>query len=140
VEVVAGALAANGLASIDAATDPIGALAAVGGLEIAYLVGVILGAAAHRVPVLLDGFVTGAAALVTARLAPPVVHGMIAATRSPEPGHGLILEELRLDPLLDLGLRLGEASGAALAIPLIDAAVQIVAEMATFESAGVSRA
>ena len=138
VEVVAEALRANGLDR--GAGDPLAALAAVGGLEMAFLVGVILGAAARRVPVLLDGFVTGAAALVATSLAPAVSGATIAATRSPEPGHGLVLERLGLKPLLDLGLRLGEGSGAALALPLIGSAIAIVREMATFEAAGVSRA
>ena len=140
VEVVRDALVANDLGRGHVGADALDVLAAVGGLEIAFLVGVILGAAARRMPILLDGFVTGAAALVAARLAPSTVDSMIAATRSPEPGHDLILRELELQPLLDLGLRLGEGSGAVLAIPLVDAAVGIVAEMATFEAAGVSRA
>jgi nicotinate-nucleotide--dimethylbenzimidazole phosphoribosyltransferase len=139
-EVVRRALIANGLADANGRPDPIRVLAAVGGLEIAYLVGVILGAAGCRRPVLLDGFVTGAAALVAATLAPAVAEALIAATRSPEPGHDLVLERLGLDPLLDLGLRLGEGSGAALALPLVRAAVAILTEMATFEGAGVSRA
>jgi nicotinate-nucleotide--dimethylbenzimidazole phosphoribosyltransferase len=138
VDVVGRALAANGLR--DSALDPLTALSAVGGFEIAFLVGVILGAAARRVPVLLDGFVTGAAALVASGLAPSVNGSMIAATRSPEPGHALVLERLGLEPLLDLGLRLGEGSGAALAIPLLRAAIAILTEMATFDAAGVSRA
>jgi nicotinate-nucleotide--dimethylbenzimidazole phosphoribosyltransferase len=139
VEVVRAALIANGL-DASASGDPVRVLAAVGGLEIAFLVGVILGAAARRLPVLLDGFVTGAAALVAAKLSPVAVDAMIAATRSPEPGHTLVLERLGLEPLLDLGLRLGEGSGAALALPIVRSAVAIVAEMATFEAAGVSRA
>ena len=138
IEVVERALGANGL--VGSPVDPVTTLAAVGGLEIAFLSGVILGGAARRVPVLLDGFVTGAAALVAASLAPVSVDGTIAATRSPEPGHRLALEQLGLTPLLDLELRLGEGSGAALAIPLVRSAVAIVAEMATFEGAGVSRA
>ena len=115
-------------------------LASVGGLEIAFLTGVILGAASRRVPVLLDGFVTGAAALVAATIAPAAAGSMVAATRSPEPGHSLVLERLGLEPLLDLGLRLGEGSGAALALPLVRSAVAILTDMATFEAAGVSRA
>ena len=138
VEVVAAALRANGLDR--GAGDPLAALAAVGGLEVAFLVGLILGAAARRVPVLLDGFVTGAAALVATSLAPAASEATIAATRSPEPGHALVLDRLGLEPLLDLGLRLGEGSGAALALPLIRSAIAIVHEMATFEAAGVSRA
>jgi nicotinate-nucleotide--dimethylbenzimidazole phosphoribosyltransferase len=88
--------------------------------------------------VLVDGFITSAAALVAARMQPPLAGSMIAATRSPEPGHGLVLEALGLPPLLDLGLRLGEGTGAALALPLVRSAVAILTDMATFESAGVS--
>ena len=138
VAVVRRALVANGLE--DGSVDPIDTLASVGGLEIAFLAGLILGAASRRVPVLLDGFVTGAAALVAATIAPHVVGSLIAATRSPEPGHPLVLDRLGLEPLLDLGLRLGEGSGAALALPLVRAAIAILTDMATFEAAGVSRA
>ena len=140
VEVVRAALRANGVGAGRSAPDPVDVLASVGGLEIAFLAGVLLGAASRRVPVLLDGFVTGAAALVAAGLAPVATGSLIAATRSPEPGHQLVLERLELVPLLDLGLRLGEGSGAALALPLVRAAVAILTEMATFEAAGVSRA
>jgi nicotinate-nucleotide--dimethylbenzimidazole phosphoribosyltransferase len=136
--VVRKALEVNGLESLS--IDPIAALASVGGLEIAFLTGVILGAASRRVPVLLDGFVTGAAALVACAIAPDVAGSLIAATRSPEPGHSLMLDRLGLEPLLDLGLRLGEGSGAALALPLVRAAIAILTDMATFEAAGVSRA
>ena len=87
---------------------------------------------------LLDGFITGAAALAAAGLAPASVGAMIAATRSTEPGHALVLEALGLEPLLDLRLRLGEGTGAAMALPLVRAAVAILTDMATFESAGVS--
>ena len=118
--------------------DPIGVLAAVGGLEIGTLVGVILGAVAGRVPVVLDGFITGAAAGVAAGLAPRVADRVIAAHRSVEPGHAIVLERLGLCPLLDLDLRLGEGTGAALAIGLIDAAVRLRDGMATFTSAAVS--
>ncbi|MCD6022979.1 MAG: nicotinate-nucleotide--dimethylbenzimidazole phosphoribosyltransferase [Actinomycetia bacterium] len=141
VEVVRAALRVNGLdGDRGASSDPVDVLAAVGGLEIAFLTGVMLGAASRRVPVLLDGFVTGASALVAAGLAPDVTGSMIAATRSPEPGHRFVLERLGLVPLLDLGLRLGEGSGAALALPWVRAAVAILTDMATFEAAGVSRA
>ena len=138
MEVVRRALAANGLEGGSIA--PIPPLASVGGLEIAFLTGVILGAASRRVPVLLDGFVTSAAALVAATIAPAAAGAMVAATRSPEPGHSLVLDRLGLEPLLDLGLRLGEGSGAALALPLVRAAIAILTDMATFEAAGVSRA
>jgi nicotinate-nucleotide--dimethylbenzimidazole phosphoribosyltransferase len=136
VAVVRRALAAN---QPDPA-DPLGVVAAVGGFEIALLVGACLGGAAAQAVVLLDGFVTGAAALVAARLAPPASGRMVAAHRSPEPGHGLVLAELGLRPLLDLGLRLGEGSGAALALPLVHSALALLSDMATFEAAGVTDA
>ena len=120
------------------ADDPIGVLAAVGGFEIGVLTGVVLGAAAGRAVVLLDGFITAAAALLAVRLAPAAGGYLVAAHRSPEPGHRVILEELGLEPLLDLDLRLGEGSGAALALPLIAAARAVLAEMATFAEAGVT--
>jgi nicotinate-nucleotide--dimethylbenzimidazole phosphoribosyltransferase len=136
VDAVRRGLAVNGLPHPEA--DPLDVLAAVGGLEIAFLVGVSLGAAGRHMAVLVDGFITSAAALVAARMQPPLAGSMIAATRSPEPGHGLVLEALGLPPLLDLGLRLGEGTGAALALPLVRSAVAILTDMATFESAGVS--
>jgi nicotinate-nucleotide--dimethylbenzimidazole phosphoribosyltransferase len=138
VEAVRRAIDANGLRT--GSTDPIATLASVGGLEIAFLTGVILGAVFRRIPVLLDGFVTGAAALVACTSAPDVAGSLIAATRSPEPGHPLVLERLGLEPLLDLELRLGEGSGAALALPLVRSAIAILTDMATFEAAGVRRA
>jgi nicotinate-nucleotide--dimethylbenzimidazole phosphoribosyltransferase len=118
--------------------DPMGVLAAVGGLEIATLVGLVLGAAARRIPVVLDGFITGAAALVAAGLQPAVAPRLIASHRSTEPGHAVVLERLGLTPYLDLGLRLGEGTGAALLIGLLDAAARTRDEMATFASAGVA--
>jgi nicotinate-nucleotide--dimethylbenzimidazole phosphoribosyltransferase len=129
-----------GLAMLSLNPDPgpIDVLAAVGGLEIAFLAGVTLGASARRLPALLDGFITGAAALVAARLCPAVSGSLIAATRSPEPGHALVLRALGLEPLLDLRLRLGEGTGAALALPLLRAAVAVLTDMATFDGAGVS--
>ena len=134
VEVVARALRANRLES----NDPLETLAALGGFEVAFLCGLILGCAANRVVVVLDGFITGAAALVAARVAPASVDAMVAGHLSPEPGHQLVLDALGLAPLLDLGLRLGEGSGAVLALPLVDASLAILDEMATFDSAGVS--
>jgi nicotinate-nucleotide--dimethylbenzimidazole phosphoribosyltransferase len=119
-------------------TDPLDVLAKVGGLEIAGLVGVVLGAAAARVPVVVDGFISGAAALVAGRLCPTVREYLIAGHVSAERGHRLILEQLGLAPLLDLDLRLGEGTGAALAMGLIDAALRAHREMATFAEAGVS--
>ena len=120
------------------ATDPLGVLASVGGFEIAGLVGVILAAAARRIPVVLDGFITGSAALIAVAVAPRARSYLIAAHRSVEPGHRVMLDRLGLRPLLDLDLRLGEGSGAALAFAVIDAAVRAHADMATFASAGVS--
>ena len=122
------------------ADDPLGALAALGGFELAFLAGLALGAAANRMVVVLDGFISSTSALAAAGLAPAAAQFMVAAHRSPEPGHGLVLQALGLEPLLDLGLRLGEGSGAALALPLIDAALAVLDEMATFASAGVTDA
>jgi nicotinate-nucleotide--dimethylbenzimidazole phosphoribosyltransferase len=136
VSVVARALAVNEV-SLD---DPIGVLAALGGFELAVLCGVCLGGAANRQVVVLDGFIATTAALVAARLAPPTADAMIAAHLSPEPGHRLALEALGLEPLFDLGLRLGEGSGAVLALPLLDASLAILGEMATFQEAGVTDA
>ena len=119
------------------ASDPLAALSGVGGLEIAFLTGTILGAARERQAVVLDGFIVGAGALVAACLAPRSVDYMVAAHLSPEPGHRLVLAELDLAPLLDLELRLGEGSGATLALPIVSAAAALLVEMATFESAGV---
>jgi len=118
--------------------DPLDVLGKLGGLEIAGLAGAMLGAAAARVPVVVDGFIYGAAALIAARLTPAAARAMILAHASIEPGHRRVLAALGGAPLLDLGLGLGEASGAALALPLIDAALAILADMATFSSAGVS--
>lgn len=120
------------------AAGPLEALAAIGGLEIAGLVGVILEAAAQRKPVIIDGFISGAAALTATALDPVVAGYLIASHRSQELGHGAALERLGLAPLLDLDLRLGEGTGAALALPLVRAAVRLLNEMATFGEAGVS--
>ncbi|HEY8345650.1 MAG TPA: nicotinate-nucleotide--dimethylbenzimidazole phosphoribosyltransferase, partial [Symbiobacteriaceae bacterium] len=114
-------------------SDPVGVLAALGGLEIATLAGVVLGAAARRIPVVVDGFITTAAAIVAVRIAPAAVNYLIASHRSAEPGHALMLEMLGLRPLLELDLRLGEGTGAALALPLLEAAHRVMTEMATFE-------
>jgi nicotinate-nucleotide--dimethylbenzimidazole phosphoribosyltransferase len=113
-------------------------LAALGGFELVFLAGLALGCAANRTAVLLDGFITSAAALAAARIDAAVLDVLIASHRSPEPGHTLVLEALGLLPLLDLELRLGEGSGAALALPLLRAAVAILEEMATFDDAGVT--
>jgi nicotinate-nucleotide--dimethylbenzimidazole phosphoribosyltransferase len=119
------------------ASDPVGVLAAVGGHEIGFLAGCCLGAAAFRVPVVLDGFVTGAAALLAVALAPGAASYLIASHRSAEKGHDIVLRHLGLTPLLDLQLRLGEGTGAALALPIICGAVRTLNEMATFGDAGV---
>jgi nicotinate-nucleotide--dimethylbenzimidazole phosphoribosyltransferase len=117
--------------------DGLDVLAKVGGFEIGGLAGVMLAGAARRVPVVLDGFIAGAAALIAATLAPAAVHAMFASHRSAEPGHAKALAHLGLEPYLDLGLRLGEGTGAALFIHLARAAARVYAEMATFKSAGV---
>jgi len=118
--------------------DPLGVLAAVGGLEHAALAGFILGGAALRVPVVLDGVISCAAALAARALAPDAVAGLLAGHLSTEPGARRALDALGLRPLLDLGLRLGEGSGAVLALPVVAAAARVLREVATFDSAGVS--
>ncbi|HVR84329.1 MAG TPA: nicotinate-nucleotide--dimethylbenzimidazole phosphoribosyltransferase [Planctomycetota bacterium] len=118
--------------------DGLDVLSKVGGFEIGGLAGVILGAAARRIPVVLDGFISGAAALIAATLAPQVKEYLFAAHRSQERGHAASLSWLGLTPILDLHLRLGEGTGAVLAIPIVEAACKILCEMATFEEAGVS--
>ncbi|HET9625389.1 MAG TPA: nicotinate-nucleotide--dimethylbenzimidazole phosphoribosyltransferase [Kofleriaceae bacterium] len=119
------------------ARDPVGVLAAVGGLEIAAIAGACLGAAATGRIVVLDGFIATAGAVLAAALAPLATGYMVAGHRSVEPGHARLLERLRLVPVLELDLRLGEGSGAALAMPIIDGAVAAFRDMATFEAAGV---
>ncbi|MEU8258627.1 nicotinate-nucleotide--dimethylbenzimidazole phosphoribosyltransferase [Micromonospora inaquosa] len=118
--------------------DPLGVLAAVGGLEHAALAGLILGAAARRTPVLLDGVIAVSAALAAAAFAPAAVCAMVAGHRSAEPGATVALRHLGLDPLIDLGLRLGEGTGALLALPVVSGAVRVLHEVATFDSAGVA--
>ena len=120
------------------AADPIDVLSKIGGLEIAAMAGVFLGAAALRVPVIVDGFIAGAAALVAIKIEPKVRDFLLASHLSEEPGHAVTLELLGLEPMLRMKMRLGEGSGAALAMNLVDAAIKIMHEMATFESAGVS--
>lgn len=134
IEIVERALAVNR----PSAADPIDVLAKVGGFEIAGLAGLILGSAAARIPVVIDGFITGAAALVAARLEPRSAGYMIASHQSVEIGHRIILESLGLTPLFKLDLRLGEGTGAALAMHTIEAAARVLREMATFDSAGVT--
>jgi nicotinate-nucleotide--dimethylbenzimidazole phosphoribosyltransferase len=134
VDVVRRALAAN-------RTDPsapLEVLAKVGGFEIGGLAGVMLGAAARRVPVVVDGFISGAAAVIAAALVPRLKDYLIAAHASAEAGHPLMLKHLGLRPLLDLEMRLGEGTGAALGIIIVEAAIRTLNEMATFAEAGVS--
>ncbi|MEW2517514.1 nicotinate-nucleotide--dimethylbenzimidazole phosphoribosyltransferase [Actinacidiphila alni] len=118
--------------------DPIGVLSAIGGLEHAAMVGLLLGAAALRTPVILDGVSAGAAALVARAIAPEVLAACIAGHRSAEPGHVAALTTLGLRPLVDLDLRLGEGTGALLALPLVQSAARVMHEVATFDAAGVT--
>lgn len=119
--------------------DPLQTLAALGGFEIAGLAGAALAAAARRVPVVIDGFISTAGALAATRLAPAIGDYLFASHRSTEPGHRLQLEALRLRPLLELELRLGEGTGTVPAMDLIEASLAIVHEMATFAEAAVSK-
>ncbi|MFJ5216419.1 nicotinate-nucleotide--dimethylbenzimidazole phosphoribosyltransferase [Streptomyces sp. NPDC088354] len=119
-------------------SDPIEVLAAIGGLEHAAMVGLLLGAASLRTPVILDGVSAGAAALVARAIAPEVLAACIAGHRSAEPGHRAALTKLGLRPLVDLDLRLGEGTGALLALPLVQSAARAMHEVATFDSAGVT--
>jgi len=121
-------------------SDGIDVLSKVGGFEIGGLAGLILGVAAMQKPVLIDGFISTAAALVAHSIAPDCAEYMIASHRSVEQGHRVALDHLGKRPLLDLDLRLGEGTGAALAMPIVEAAVRILTEMATFEEASVSQA
>jgi nicotinate-nucleotide--dimethylbenzimidazole phosphoribosyltransferase len=134
VGVVAAALARHDLDR----DEPLAVLAAVGGLEHAALAGFILAAAARRTPVIVDGVIAASAALVAAALAPDAVAAMVAGHRSVEPGATVALAHLGLTPLLDLGLRLGEGTGAVLALPVVASAVRVLHEVATFDAAGVS--
>ncbi|WP_406128796.1 nicotinate-nucleotide--dimethylbenzimidazole phosphoribosyltransferase [Streptomyces sp. NBC_00989] len=118
--------------------DPIGVLAAVGGFEHAAMVGLLLGGASLRTPVILDGVSAGAAALVARAIAPEVLAACIAGHRSAEPGHVAALNKLGLRPLVDLDLRLGEGTGALLALPLVQSTARAMHEVATFDSAGVT--
>jgi nicotinate-nucleotide--dimethylbenzimidazole phosphoribosyltransferase len=118
--------------------DALAILAEVGGLEHAALAGFVVAAAALQVPVVIDGVISASALLVASRLVPGVEHGAIAGHRSVEPGASAVLDELGLCPLIDLDLRLGEGTGAALALPLVEAAARVLAEMATFDEAGVT--
>jgi nicotinate-nucleotide--dimethylbenzimidazole phosphoribosyltransferase len=117
--------------------DPIDVLSKVGGLEIAGMTGLILGSAARKVPIVIDGFISGAAALIAYKIAPQVKDYIIASHLSEEPGHKLVLEAIGMEPMLRMRMRLGEGTGAALAFNIIEAATRIMSEMATFEEAGV---
>lgn len=119
--------------------DPLDVLAKVGGLEIAGIAGLVLGCAANSIPVVIDGFISTAGALIASELHPHVRDYIFAAHKSVEIGHSFMLERIGAEPILDLNFRLGEGTGAALAMTLIDAGVKIMKEMATFEQAGVSR-
>jgi nicotinate-nucleotide--dimethylbenzimidazole phosphoribosyltransferase len=134
IEVIEKALAVN----CPDPKQPLDVLAKVGGFEIGGLIGVMLAAAAHRIPVVIDGFISGAAALIATAMVPGLKGYLIAAHVSAEAGHPIILNYLRLEPLLNLGMRLGEGTGAALGILLAEAAARILAEMSTFDEAGVS--
>jgi nicotinate-nucleotide--dimethylbenzimidazole phosphoribosyltransferase len=118
--------------------DALGTLAAVGGLEIAAMAGLMLGGAAARVPTIVDGFISGAAALVAVALDPAVRDYLLLSHRSAETGADALAETLQLTPLLDLGLRLGEGTGALLAVELVRHAVRLQLQMATFSQAGIS--
>ena len=137
IDAVRAGLEVNSVTPALAAQDPVQVLAAVGGLEHAALAGFVLGAAARRVPVILDGVIAGAAALVAQALAPAAIDACIAGHRSSEPGHGHALRALGLRPLIELDLRLGEGTGAVLTLPLVQAAAAALRDMATFDAAGV---
>jgi nicotinate-nucleotide--dimethylbenzimidazole phosphoribosyltransferase len=136
---------ARKVAAVDAALarttdrdDPVAVLASLGGLEIAALTGFVVGGAAARVPVVVDGVIAGAALLTAAQLVPGAARFCMAGHRSTEPAARVILDTLGLEPILDLELRLGEGSGACLALPVLEASARILGEMATFDAAGVT--
>lgn len=134
--VVGRILEVNRVAELDA----LGVLAAVGGLEIAALAGVVIGAAAEGVCVIADGYIAGAAALAAVRLCPPASDYVLPSHLSREPGHRRLLDALGMEPLLALDMRLGEGTGAALAMGIVDAACRVLSGMSTFAEAGVSTA
>jgi len=119
-------------------SDPVGMLAAVGGFEIGGIAGFVLGAAQSRVPVVIDGVISTAGAVIAWLLEPRVVDYLFAAHRSVEEAHSAMLSMMKLDPILDLQMRLGEGTGCALAMPIIEAGTKVIRQMATFEEAGVS--
>ncbi|TLM77107.1 MAG: nicotinate-nucleotide--dimethylbenzimidazole phosphoribosyltransferase [Actinobacteria bacterium] len=135
-DVVRRALEVNGVAGL----DPLGILAAVGGLEIAAIAGVVIGAAEQRTCVVSDGFISGAAALAAVRICPACAEYLFPSHLSVEPGHRVVLDALGHEPVLALDMRLGEGTGAALAMGIIDAACRMMSGMATFAEAGVSEA
>lgn len=118
--------------------DPLDTLAKVGGLEIAGLAGLILGAASLRIPIVIDGFISSAAALVAAKIAPASKNFMLASHASAEPGHAQVLAEIGLEPLIYMDMRLGEGTGAVLALHLVEAAILVMRDMATFAEAGIT--
>ena len=120
------------------AGDGIDVLAKVGGFEIGGIAGVVLGCAAHRIPVVIDGFISSAGALIAYAIEPKCAHYMIPSHCSVEKGHRIALDHMGLKPLFDFDMRLGEGTGAAIGINITEAAVKILNEMATFSSAGVS--
>lgn len=128
----------NGLARVGNDPEPLNVLVEVGGLEIAALVGFIIGGAIEQVPVMIDGVIANAALLIAAKLEPDVVEYCIAGHCSTEPGATAVLEHLGIKSVLDLGMRLGEGTGACLALNIVDAAARVMNEMATFDSAGVT--
>ncbi len=134
-QVVARSLAVNDAGAL----DPLGVLAALGGLEIACLAGVVIGAAEQGICVVTDGFISGAATLAAVRICPPAADYVLPSHRSVEPGHTVVLDALALEPVLELDMRLGEGTGAALAFGIVDAACQMLSGMATFDEAGVSK-
>jgi nicotinate-nucleotide--dimethylbenzimidazole phosphoribosyltransferase len=134
IDLIRGAIALHG----NCARNPWDLLAKLGGFEIGALAGVILASAARRIPVVVDGYISGAAALLAKAFCPLSVEYMVAGHASADAGHRAMLYDLGLSPLLDLGMRLGEGTGAALAIPLCRTACRVLNDMATFESAGVS--
>ena len=132
-EVIARALARHGNNR-----DPLAVAASLGGFEIAALAGAILGSAARGIPVLVDGFIVSVAALVAVRQQPQLRQWLVFAHRSAEPGHQAVLDAMNARPLLDLGMRLGEGSGAAVAVPLLRSACALHNQMASFADAGVT--
>ena len=120
------------------ASDPVDVLSKVGGFEIAGMAGLVLGAAAQRIPVVIDGFISTAAAAIAAAINPRVTAFLFPSHQSTEPGHAALLRFIGLEPFLNLKMRLGEGTGAALAMPLIEASTKLLKEMATFSAAGVS--